>query len=238
MNFDKWVKKYLGKKIDFDGMYGVQCVDLFNCYVDDCLELEVGFFPKYAKQFWTDRNKNAWLKKHFDFITPSYKDGELKKGDIGIRTSGTAGHVFIIADTNKDGRVKYYDQNATGKGDKMTLRNRDYSSATVSGFLRPKDGKYLVTVPTVKPGTYTLTNVRGVYKGWGAKTGRKKVGELTPDGRKHATSIRKTADAYLRANTPITISQTKLLDSGNLWAEIPSGYICVWECDINKLFIK
>ena len=30
MKFNEWVKTYNGKKTDFDGAYGVQCVDLAN----------------------------------------------------------------------------------------------------------------------------------------------------------------------------------------------------------------
>lgn len=92
--------------------------------------------------------------------------------------------------------------------------------------------------PTIKPGTYTLTNARGVYNGWGASTGRKKVKDLSADGQKHATSTKKTADALLKAGTTVTITEVKLLSSGNLWAKIPSGYICIWEKDLNKVFVK
>lgn len=92
--------------------------------------------------------------------------------------------------------------------------------------------------PNVQTGTYVLTNVRGVYKGWGAASGRKKVGDLSADGQKNATTKKENESAYLRAGTKVTISETKLLSTGNLWAKIPSGYICIWEADINKLFVK
>lgn len=92
--------------------------------------------------------------------------------------------------------------------------------------------------PAIKDGTYTLTNVRGVYNGYGAVTGRKDVKELTVDGQKHATSSKPNSQAYLKAGTKVTISETKLLSTGNLWAKIPSGYFCVWEHDIDKTFVK
>lgn len=92
--------------------------------------------------------------------------------------------------------------------------------------------------PAIKDGTYTLTNVRGVYNGYGAVTGRKDVKELTADGQKHATSSNPNSQAYLKAGTKVTISETKLLSTGNLWAKIPSGYFCVWEHDIDKTFVK
>lgn len=138
MKFSAWVKKFLGKKTDYDGMYGVQCVDLIDCYIHECLGLDKGFWGN-AKYWWLNRKSSAWLKNNFDFVTPTYKNGELKKGDIGIRTSGTYGHIFVIAEPTKNGKVKYYDQNATGNGDKMTLREKTYNSSTVNGILRPKN---------------------------------------------------------------------------------------------------
>ena len=92
--------------------------------------------------------------------------------------------------------------------------------------------------PTVKPGTYTTTAVRGIYKGAGAATGRKKVKDLTTDGRRHATSSKSKADAMFRADTTITVLETKLLSTGNLWARCPSGWLCIWECADNHKFIK
>ena len=149
MKFSTWVKKFLSKKTDYDGVYGVQCVDLIDCYIHECLGLDKGFWGN-AKYWWLNRKSSAWLKKNFVFITPTYKNGELKKGDIGIRTSGTYGHIFVIAEPTKNGKVKYYDQNATGNGDKMTLREKTYNSSTVNGILRPKNQTNLKEVKVYK----------------------------------------------------------------------------------------
>ncbi|MBQ9531153.1 MAG: C40 family peptidase [Eubacterium sp.] len=94
------------------------------------------------------------------------------------------------------------------------------------------------SVPKIKPANYTLANVRGVYKGWGSATGRKKVKDLTADGKKHAVSKKDNAEAFLLAGTRVTVKETKLLSSGNLWAKIPSGYICVFEKSKEKYFLK
>lgn len=149
MSFSDWVKNYLGKKTDYDGAYGVQCVDLIDCYIDKCLGLKKGFWGN-AKEWWSRRNSNEWLKKNFDFITPIYKNGELKKGDIGIRTSGTYGHIFVVAGKTADGKIKYYDQNADGKGAAMTLREKPYTSSYINGVLRPKDRSNIELIKTVK----------------------------------------------------------------------------------------
>ena len=113
MTFDEWVNTYKGSKVDYDGSYGVQCVDLADHYVTHVLGLSVGFWGN-AKNWWTDRNSSQWLKNNFTFISPKYTNGETQKGDIGIRTSGTWGHIFIIANSNSNGTVSYWDENGGG----------------------------------------------------------------------------------------------------------------------------
>lgn len=176
MKWDEWVKKYKGKKTDYDGAYGVQCVDLADCYIAECLGLDIGFFGN-AKYWWTNRNKSEWLKKNFTFVTPMYKNGELQKGDIGIRTSGTYGHIFIVSEATKNGKIKYYDQNATGNGDKMTLREKSYNSTVINGVLRPKDQSKLKTA-TAK--TYKRVNANGGLNGYKKLTDKSKS-VLIPD---------------------------------------------------------
>ena len=106
------------------------------------------------------------------------------------------------------------------------------------GVLRPKNKNDLFSAPSVSLGDYTLTNVRGIYNGAGTKTGRKKVSALTKNAKKSATSKNADDNAYLKANTAVSILETRLISSGNLWARIPSGWLCIWENDNNKLFIK
>lgn len=94
------------------------------------------------------------------------------------------------------------------------------------------------TAPTVKPGTYHLTAVRGIYKGAGAASGRKTVGKLTENGKAHATASNSKADAYLKKGTAVTLTDIRLLSTGNLWGHCPSGWLCIWEKQGNKTFIK
>ena len=55
---------------------------------------------------------------------------------------------------------------------------------------------------------------------------------------KSATSKKKDDAAYLKAGTAVSVLETKLISTGNLWARIPSGWLCVWEYEKDKLFIK
>ena len=212
MKFSAWVKKFLGKKTDYDGMYGVQCVDLIDCYIHECLGLDKDFWGN-AKYWWLNRTSSAWLKKNFDFITPTYKNGELKKGDIGIRTSGTYGHIFVIAEPTKNGKVKYYDQNATGNGDKMTLREKAYNSSTVNGILRPKNQTNLKEVKiykTIKANgglfAYSSLNSSTAYtiipNGTKVEVTTSSVGTKTIKGKKYTMSkIKYNGTAFYVAQT-------------------------------------
>ena len=140
MKYTEFFKKYKGKKIDYDGMYGVQCVDLIDRYITDVLQLKINFFGN-AKLWWTNRNKSQWLKGNFYFITPTYSNNETRRGDIGIRSSGTYGHIFVIDNLNSNGTFSYYDCNGGGNGEAVTLRTRPYNSKYINGILRPKNQK-------------------------------------------------------------------------------------------------
>lgn len=205
--------------------------------------------------------------KNFSFTVTDSEDNlvaHLKKGGIAIANQGdkynvfsTAGH-FVVAYKMDGNNIEVLDpQMYSGKYDAYQRPQRIVKktstgcivSVTQMGkatadrakayflvtYTKPKT---IVKAPTIKTGSYTLTNERGIYKGVGANSGRKKVKDLTSMGKKYATSKKANADAYLKAKTPVTISETKLASSGNLWAKIPSGWFCVWEKDKNKKFVK
>lgn len=90
-------------------------------------------------------------------------------------------------------------------------------------------------IPEIEPGFYNLKNVRGVYSGWGDKNPRVQVADV-PDSERKYLSV-ESGDAYLLAGSRIQILSTKMLASGNLWAELPYGYMCIWNRNKGKLFI-
>lgn len=165
LKFSEWINKYIGKKTDYDGVYGVQCVDLIDCYIADCLALKKGFWGN-AKYWWTNRNSSKWLKDNFEFVTPKYKNGELKAGDIGIRTLGTYGHIFVVKEPTANGKVKYYDQNYEGTGSGMALREKPYTNDYINGILRPKDRSNIDTerkTAMKKYGNAAMASAQTVY---------------------------------------------------------------------------
>ncbi|MDD6728454.1 MAG: CHAP domain-containing protein [Eubacteriales bacterium] len=237
MTFDEFVKKYNGTKTDYDNVSGVQCVDLAKLYLDKVFGIKAGAWGN-AKDYWTSFEKRDALVKNFTKIknTP---DLIPQKGDIivwsgDISFSNDYGHIAIATGEGTTSYFYSYDQNWNGK----EMKKIKHTYYAVYGVLRPKDKGSIAAAPKVKNGVYSLTNVRGVYNGAGAKTGRKQVADLTADGQKYAVSKVKSDAAYLKANTKVTVLETKLISSGNLWARIPSGWICVWEKDKDKLFVK
>lgn len=233
MKFDEFVKKYLGKKTDYDGTSGVQCVDLAKLYIDKVVGVKpqsIGDAYAYYDDFY-----DTYLNKYFTRI--KYKRGlKPQKGDLVVwgRKFSKYGHIAIATGKANLVYLYTYDQNWGKK--EMQLVRHTYKG--ISGYLRPKNQSNIVTPPKIAYGNYKLTKKRGVYKGYGSKSGLKSVKELTSDGKKHATSSKPDAPAYLKKGTPITIKETKLLTSGNLWAKIPSGYICIWNGTKNKMYIK
>lgn len=205
--------------------------------------------------------------KAFSFTTTTDESklvAHLKKGGMAIANQGdsynvfsTAGH-FVVAYKMSGNNIQVLDpQMYNGKYDAYSRPSRIVKKTDTGCIVSPAQmGKatadrnpayYLITytkpvvkykAPTIKTGVYTLTNVRGIYKGAGAATGRKKVKDLTTNGKKFATSKKSSDNAFLKAGTRVNILRTKLISTGNLWAEIPSGWFCVWEKASNKKFIK
>ena len=94
-----------------------------------------------AKEWWYNRNTNPILKKNFDSITINntrpVATTSVQKGDVGIRTSGTYGHIFVC-DHVKGKSITYYDENGTGNHDAVTKRNKPFTNYYITGVLRKK----------------------------------------------------------------------------------------------------
>lgn len=232
MTFEQWVKTYNGKKTDYDGAYGVQCVDLAKCFIEKVLGIKAQSIGN-AKEYWEKRSSVEYLKDNFTPIKCNYKNGELQAGDIGIRTSGKYGHIFIVAEPTKDGKIKFYDQNASGKGDAMTLRTKAYTQMVITGVLRPKNQKNLPSTTNSKKNTeyykagktYTLLTDVKVRKGPSLASGQKLRTALTSDGKKHS---KVQLYAVLKKGTKITAKSVKTDANNNIWIEIPSGWVCAY----------
>ncbi len=104
MELTFFVHKYIGKKVDYDGAYGAQCVDLFRQYAKDVLEI-----PEHtgavdgAKDLWRKYMLLPKERLYFSRIPPQTTS---EPGYVAIWDGTDAnryGHVAIVlADCGKD----------------------------------------------------------------------------------------------------------------------------------------
>ena len=74
-----------------------------------------------------------------------------------------------------------------------------------------------------------------VRKGAGTTYKIKKVKDLTPDGKKHATSKKTNDDAIYKKGTIFTANE--IINQNGIWGKSPSGYICIKSAD-GKIYCK
>ena len=72
MIMDKWVEKNLGKSIDYDGVYGVQCVDLIKHFVKNVLLVEPQSIGKKATFAFSPRKAETVI-----FLSPPEREQPL-----------------------------------------------------------------------------------------------------------------------------------------------------------------
>lgn len=137
MNLNDFVEKYSGKKIDFDGVYGVQCVDLFRQYCKDVLNI-----PEHtgscsssggAKDLFLDYNKMPLEKKYFVKSSSS----RYIQGDILIwneTQTNKYGHVAIYLGKLNDSLIVFEQDGFKQDGAKINIRSKN----NLLGFLRKK----------------------------------------------------------------------------------------------------
>lgn len=137
MTIEEFVKKYNGKKVDYDGVFGAQCVDLFRQYVLDVLGISehTGSCSTSggAKDLYLDYNKMPLEKKYFVRITnKSFVPGDVLVWD----ENGTNkfGHVAIYLGKLDNDFIVFEQNGIAQDGAKIVLR----SCERLLGGLRKK----------------------------------------------------------------------------------------------------
>lgn len=139
MNYDEFERKYIGVPVDFDGVAGVQCVDLVDQYLKDCYGI-TGIWVQGAKDLYNNFNQYPDLVKHFTRISNT-PDLIVNKGDIIVWGGGSWGHTGI---GNGDGNKKWFvslEENTLGNHEPTQLVKHYFDtdvSNPVLGVLRPK----------------------------------------------------------------------------------------------------
>ena len=136
MTYQEFINSYNGRGTDYDGAYGVQCVDLIKVYLAKVFGITPGAWGN-AHAYYDNFYNIPALYKNFNRITntPSFIP---QKGDIMVWRKGSGfpyGHIAICNGEGTTSWFKSYDQNWTGNHDRCTLITHNYNM--VAGVLRP-----------------------------------------------------------------------------------------------------
>lgn len=183
MTFDEFIDRHIGRAVDYDGVSGVQCVDLVKAYLDEVFGIKAGAWGNAHCYYdrWTAYTDK--LKKNFDRL-PNTPQFVPKKGDIVVWSPALQkegwGHIAIATGEGDTSYFYSYDQNWNGKA----CQKVRHSYSCVYGVLRPKDRsviesvgeKYLEMKTTVNALRYRASpSLKGTVMGLFAKGERVSV---------------------------------------------------------------
>lgn len=144
MNYDEFVSKHIGKETDYDGVYGVQCVDLIKAYLYEVFAIKPGAWGD-ARCYYEQFNIRSPLKNNFTKIANS-SSFVPQKGDIcvwnkNISKSNNCGHIAIATGDGDVHTFYTYDQNWNGK----CMKKVEHNYHCFYGVLRPKDQSKMIS---------------------------------------------------------------------------------------------
>ena len=124
MNYNEFINKYVGKSIDYDGVAGVQCVDLIKLYLDKVYNIKLGSFGN-AKDYFINYDKSLSFKNSFEKIVNTANFVPIQ-GDICVWGAGLGnkyGHVAIATGKGNTKLFYSYDLNWGSKEVKLVEHN-------------------------------------------------------------------------------------------------------------------
>jgi hypothetical protein len=136
MTTAQFITKYDGKRIDFDGVYGAQCLDEVGQYIQEVHGISGWAIARAtAYQVWTEFG-SIQANQYYDKI-PNTPDGVPQEGDIVIwdTSVGTVGHIAAATGEGNTSNFTSFDQNWPG-GSACHRQSHDYHG--VVGWLRLK----------------------------------------------------------------------------------------------------
>lgn len=138
MTYADFEAKWLGGKVDYDGVYQYQCVDLTKQYMAEVFGMKPGAWGN-AIDYWTKTHPG--VLERFDKVANS----DAKRGDIVVingLSGNPYGHIGIATGAIDGVNVEILEQNgSTGGGSgtgKDAIRKRFIPRSRVAGLLRPK----------------------------------------------------------------------------------------------------
>ena len=204
-----------GKSFDYDGVAGVQCVDLIKKYLNDVFGIKAGSWGD-AKDYFKLYSWRAPLVENFERIanTPEFIPCF---GDICV-FNGEYGHVCIC--TGVDGTTSKFQSIDLNYGSKK-VKTVTHNYTNFLGVLRPKNLYKVGYTATLKTHVYVRTAPT-------QSATPVKISKLTADAKKH---LAHSAFAVLKQGTKVTVKNS--IKNGNIWIKTPSGYMAaVYKGDV------
>lgn len=137
MKLDEFINKYIKTKVDFDGAFGAQCVDLFRQYCKDVLNIPHTGAVESAKDLFLKYDDLPLEKKYFK----KYSINCPEPADViiwGQTKTNKYGHVAIVVSFLGDNKVLVFEQDGFKQnGAKLSIRTME----NILGVLRFNGGK-------------------------------------------------------------------------------------------------
>ena len=137
MTLEEFILKWNGRKCDFDGVYGFQCVDLFRQYCVDVLGIKehTGSCSTSggAKDLFLDYSKMPLEQKYF----LRSKQKNWVQGDVLIwneTQTNKYGHIAIYLGKVNNSFIVFEQDGFKQEGAKINIRGRE----NLLGYLRGK----------------------------------------------------------------------------------------------------
>ena len=125
MVFQDFINKTKGKKIDVDGLYGGQCVDLFNYWNKLYNDVYINCQPSgYARSLAENKNNNGILKYFKETAVNNMIEGTVVV--YGKCKFAPQSHVCFFIKDNGNGTFQALQQNYNGK-QYVTINNNPYT---------------------------------------------------------------------------------------------------------------
>lgn len=135
MKLEQFLTKYCGKKVDFDGAYGAQCVDLFRQYCRDVLDVPHTGAVDGAKELYEKYADLPVEKKYFTRLTEKAVPEYGYVAVWGSTPTNKYGHVALVICRLSPASLLVFEQNGFQQdGAKFTER----STANLLGYLKYK----------------------------------------------------------------------------------------------------
>lgn len=136
----EFYQKYKGRKIDFDGAYGAQCVDLFRQYAKECLRFPQTQRVTSAFEIFSKAEKDPITAAYYQIIP---KIALLVQSEDIIIFKPTKnnphGHIGIVLSADYAGFTLVEQDGYTQQG----VQLKHYDDSYVMGALRPKKERLL-----------------------------------------------------------------------------------------------